>query len=261
MPDTKRYGAPAIRPLALSVRVTTLVISPQPQRTGCPRRPGRPWPAAAWLCAPLPRRRPTDGSGTGTNPSAPLRYNHPAPPISWGDPKHPSHSREPSAFPHAMSCQPTGGGCTHEASPSKQVATTRAHELSGNCGLPMRRLRPLTCRVLVEIVRDRDNLPRERQTRETLRGRDSYCGVRVSRAAIASPPQAPPAAGVCRQVPPFQGGQRRIHLGAGRGTPAPDSQHHGRCTRRRRIGHDRVNRVATRTLASRMPGKIASAAV
>ena len=59
----------------------------------------------------------------------------------------------------------------------------------------MRRLRPLTCRVLVEIVRDRDNLPRERQTRETLRGRDSYCGVRVSRAAIASPPQAPPAAG------------------------------------------------------------------
>ena len=32
----------------------------------------------------------------------------------------------------------------------------------------MRRLRPLTCRVLVEIVRDRDNLPRERKTRETL---------------------------------------------------------------------------------------------
>ena len=71
--------------------------------------------------------------------------------------------------------------------PLNTVATTRAYELSGNCGLPMRRFRPLTCRVLVEIVRDRDNLPRERKTRETLRGRDSYCGVRVSRAAIAEP--------------------------------------------------------------------------
>src|SRR6476620_5452258 len=95
----------------------------------------------------------------------------------------------------------------HEASPSKQVATTRAHEVSGNCGLTMP-FAALTCRVLVEIVRARDNLPRERQTRETLRERDSYCGVRVSRAAIASPPQAPPAAGVCRQVPPLQGGTK-----------------------------------------------------
>jgi hypothetical protein len=35
-PDTNRYGVPTTRPLAFSVRVTTLVISPQPQPHGMP---------------------------------------------------------------------------------------------------------------------------------------------------------------------------------------------------------------------------------
>ena len=46
-------------------------------------------------------------------------------------------------------------------------------------------------------------------------------GIEVSRAAIASPPLAPPAAGVCRRVRPCEV-TRRIHL-VPRSTPAPGS--------------------------------------
>ena len=46
-PNTKRYGAPAMRPLARSVRVMTLVISPQPHAHGMPSPSGLSWPAAA----------------------------------------------------------------------------------------------------------------------------------------------------------------------------------------------------------------------
>ena len=47
--------------------------------------------------------------------------------------------------------------------------------------------------------------------------RDSSAG-RVSRATIASPPQTPPAAGVCRQMPPAKRHRaRRITVGAGGG--------------------------------------------
>ena len=59
---------------------------------------------------------------------------------------------------------------------------------------------------------------------------DSSAG-RVSRATIASPPQTPPAAGVCRQMPPCEA--------------APGSQNHGRWGRRSRTGHDRVNHPAS----------------
>ena len=150
-----------------------------------------------------------------------------------------------------MSCQPTDGGCTHEASPSKHVATTRAYELSGNCGLTMRRLRPLTCRVLVEIVRDRDNLPRERQTRETLRGRDSYCGYEslAQRSRVRRRPRL--RQGCAAKYPRSKVGNEGTTLVPGEVLRHRSRMHHGRCTRRRRIGHDRVNRVATLTLASR----------
>ena len=91
-----------------------------------------------------------------------------------------------------------------------------------------------------------------------LRERDSHSGVRVPRAAIASPPQAPPAAGVCRQVPPFQGGTkdppwcRTRYFGTGLACTTVG------VARRGRIGHDWVNRVATLALASRMPGYASS---
>ena len=75
------------------------------------------------------------GGGSGTDPGARLRHNHPTPPISRGDPKHPSRSRAPTAFPHAMSCQPSDDGCTLKLSPLKPLATMRAYELPAKCGL------------------------------------------------------------------------------------------------------------------------------
>ena len=55
----------------------------------------------------------------------------------------------------------------------------------------------------------------------------------------------------------FSASSRTTYL-ADAGTSAPGSHLHGRCGRRRRTGHDWVNRVATLALANRMPGYASS---
>ena len=75
---------------------------------------------------------------------------------------------------------------------------------------------------------------------ETLRGRDSHCGVRVSRAASREPAAGPACGRGMPPSTPCQGGTKdppwcrevrrhRARMG------------HGRCGRRGRIGHDWVN--------------------
>ena len=98
-----------------------------------------------------------------------------------------------------MSCQPTDDGCTIKLSPLKPVATMPAYKLPEKCGLTMRRLRQRSVRVLVEIVRDRDNLPREQPDEEDA-ARERLALGETSLSRSEREPAAGPACG--RGVPP-----------------------------------------------------------
>jgi hypothetical protein len=79
--------------------------------------PGPPSLRPALLCPGIGRRMRAVTERIAWRPYV---TTNPTPPISRGDPKHPSRSRAPSAFPHAMPCHanPHVDGCNVDPSPS-----------------------------------------------------------------------------------------------------------------------------------------------
>ena len=106
---------------------------------------------------------------------------------------------------------------------------TETGPLAGRGGLP--REPPVAKRA--GLAERTSNARRRRGCARDSRGDEPPC------AASASPPQAPPAPGVCRRIRPCKVARRSTLVP--RGSSAPGSHGHGRWGRRGPIGHDWVN--------------------